>query len=117
MHDWLGILITRYNDALRSDPRTPESHIDIDFSQCPHLQMIPQFVFGLLRSPLLRLHEEGIHPDYRIYLQCLFRYVIFSFCNAVHKAWCLYVSENVQKLVSAAVTDVATKFNTLLLLE
>ncbi|CAN6332904.1 unnamed protein product [Urochloa humidicola] len=34
--------------------------------------MVPQLVFALLRSPLLRLHEEGVHPDYRIYLQCLF---------------------------------------------
>ncbi|KAH6800086.1 sec23/sec24 transport family protein [Perilla frutescens var. hirtella] len=27
--------------------------------------------FALLRNPLLRFHE-GVHPDYRIYLQCLF---------------------------------------------
>jgi hypothetical protein len=79
VHDWLAILITRYNDVLRSDARTPESHIDIDFSQFPQLQMLPQFVFAMLRSPLLRLHEEGIHPDYRIYLQCLFRYSMFFF--------------------------------------
>lgn len=72
VHDWLAILTARYNEVLRSDARTPESHIDIEFSQCPQLQMLPQLVFALLRSPLLRLHEEGIHPDYRIYLQCLF---------------------------------------------
>uniref|UniRef100_A0A0D9WH23 Sec23/Sec24 trunk domain-containing protein n=1 Tax=Leersia perrieri TaxID=77586 RepID=A0A0D9WH23_9ORYZ len=72
VHDWLALLIARYNQVLRSDPRTPELPVDVDFLQCPQLQMLPQLVFALLRSPLLRLHEEGIHPDYRIYLQCLF---------------------------------------------
>ncbi|KAF6996105.1 hypothetical protein CFC21_012492 [Triticum aestivum] len=97
VHDWLAILITRYNDALRSDPRTPESHIDIDFSQCPHLQMIPQFVFGLLRSPLLRLHEEGIHPDYRIYLQCLFSSLEpSSLAKAIYPLLISYSSPNKQ---------------------
>ncbi|EMS61482.1 Protein transport protein Sec24C [Triticum urartu] len=97
VHDWLAILITRYNDALRSDPRTPESHIDIDFSQCPHLQMIPQFVFGMLRSPLLRLHEEGIHPDYRIYLQCLFSSLEpSSLAKAIYPLLISYSSPNKQ---------------------
>ncbi|KAL6841473.1 hypothetical protein ACP4OV_028616 [Aristida adscensionis] len=72
VHAWLALLVARYNQAMSSDARTPVSSIDIDFSQCPQLQRIPQLVFALLRSPLLRLHEEGIHPDYRIYLQCLF---------------------------------------------
>jgi hypothetical protein len=72
VHDWLSLLIARYNQALRSDARIPESHVDVDFLQCPQLQMLPQLVFALLRNPLLQLHEEGIHPDYRIYLQCLF---------------------------------------------
>ncbi|KAK4441295.1 protein transport protein Sec24A [Sesamum alatum] len=36
------------------------------------LQPLPRLVFALLRNPLLRFHEEGVHPDYRIYLQCLF---------------------------------------------
>ncbi|AQK93496.1 sec23/sec24 transport family protein [Zea mays] len=71
VHAWLSLLAARYNQALSSDVR-PLSSIDIDFSQCPQLQTIPQLVFALLRSPLLRLHEEGVHPDYRIYLQCLF---------------------------------------------
>ncbi|RCV17511.1 hypothetical protein SETIT_3G225300v2 [Setaria italica] len=72
VHAWLALLAARYNQALSSDSRTPLSSVDIDFSQCPQLQMVPQLVFALLRSPLLRLHEEGVHPDYRIYLQCLF---------------------------------------------
>uniref|UniRef100_J3M7N0 Sec23/Sec24 trunk domain-containing protein n=2 Tax=Oryza brachyantha TaxID=4533 RepID=J3M7N0_ORYBR len=72
VHDWLALLMARYNQVLRSDARNPESHVDVDFLHCPQLQMLPQLVFALLRSPLLRLHEEGIHPDYRIYLQCLF---------------------------------------------
>jgi hypothetical protein len=71
VHGWLALLAARYNQAM-SDTQAPVS-IDIDFSQCPQLQMVPQLVFALLRSPLLRLHEEGVHPDYRIYLQCLFR--------------------------------------------
>jgi hypothetical protein len=70
VHGWLALLAARYNQAM-SDTQAPIS-IDIDFSQCPQLQMVPQLVFALLRSPLLRLHEEGVHPDYRIYLQCLF---------------------------------------------
>ena len=74
---WLALLAARYNEALSSDARAPPSSIDVDFSQCPQLQMLPQLVFALLRSPLLRLHEEGVHPDYRIYLQCLFRFIIF----------------------------------------
>lgn len=77
VHAWLALLAARYNQALSSDARTPLSSIDVDFSQCPKLQMVPQLVFALLRSPLLRLHEEGVHPDYRIYLQCLFRFIIF----------------------------------------
>ncbi|RID53956.1 hypothetical protein BRARA_G01314 [Brassica rapa] len=48
------------------------SQIDITFSQCPQLEPLPRLVFALLRNPLLRFHEEGVHPDYRIYLQCLF---------------------------------------------
>jgi len=78
---WLALLAARYNEALSSDARAPPSSIDVDFSQCPQLQMLPQLVFALLRSPLLRLHEEGVHPDYRIYLQCLFRFIIFLTLN------------------------------------
>jgi hypothetical protein len=78
VHAWLALLAARYNQALSSDSRTPLSSVDVDFSQCPQLQMVPQLVFALLRSPLLRLHEEGVHPDYRIYLQCLFRFLTFS---------------------------------------
>ncbi|KQK06025.1 protein transport protein sec24 [Brachypodium distachyon] len=97
VHDWLAILIARYNDALRADARTPESHIDIDFSQCPQLQMVPQFVFALLRSPLLRLHEEGIHPDYRIYLQCLFSTLDpSSLAKAIYPVLISYSSPNKQ---------------------
>ena len=77
VHAWLSLLAARYNQALSSDVRTPLSSIDIDFSQCPQLQTIPQLVYALLSSPLLRLHEEGVHPDYRIYLQCLFRFIVF----------------------------------------
>ncbi|XP_058088597.1 protein transport protein SEC23 D [Magnolia sinica] len=75
LHDWLVILAAQYNDAyklVRYENGSSSSQIDVAFSQCPHLQPLPRLVFALLRNPLLRFHEEGVHPDYRIYLQCLF---------------------------------------------
>ncbi|XP_010245214.1 PREDICTED: protein transport protein Sec24-like At3g07100 [Nelumbo nucifera] len=75
LHDWLVILTAQYNDACKlvhNENGSSTSHIDVAFSQCPQLQPVPRLVFALLRSPLLRYHEEGVHPDYRIYLQCLF---------------------------------------------
>ncbi|KAF5819682.1 putative sec23/Sec24, trunk domain, sec23/Sec24, helical domain-containing protein [Helianthus annuus] len=76
LHDWLVILTAQYNDVCKiasSEFRSSTgSLIDVTFSQCPQLQALPRLVFALLRNPLLRFHEEGIHPDYRIYLQCLF---------------------------------------------
>lgn len=78
LHDWLVILTAQYNDACKliqsGHGGSSIVHIDVAFSQCPQLQPLPRLVFALLRNPLLRLHEEGVHPDYRIYLQCLFRY-------------------------------------------
>lgn len=77
LHDWLVILTAQYNDAYKivqyknGSPITTQ--IDVSFSQCPQLHPLPRLVFALLRNPLLRFHEEGVHPDYRIYLQCLFR--------------------------------------------
>ncbi|KAL5710636.1 Protein transport protein S23 D [Ranunculus cassubicifolius] len=74
LQDWLIILATQYNDAckLLQPNGNSMSQIDVDFLQCPQLQPIPRLIFALLRNPLLRFHEEGVHPDYRIYLQCLF---------------------------------------------
>lgn len=75
LQDWLVILTAQYIDACKLLLRqngSSASHIDVDFSQCPQLQPLPRLVFALLRNPLLRFHEEGVHPDYRIYLQCLF---------------------------------------------
>lgn len=76
LHDWLVILTAQYNDACKlvqfGDGSSVVSQIDATFSQCPQLQSLPRLVFALLRNPLLRFHEEGVHPDYRIYLQCLF---------------------------------------------
>ncbi|KAK8960700.1 hypothetical protein KSP40_PGU008281 [Platanthera guangdongensis] len=77
LHDWLVILTAQYNDVYKLanyDNGSSVSRVDISFSQCPQLQSIPRLVFAFLRNPLLRFHEEGVHPDYRIYLQCLFRY-------------------------------------------
>ncbi|KAJ9699523.1 hypothetical protein PVL29_008220 [Vitis rotundifolia] len=83
LHDWLVILIAQYNDAYKllqyRNGSSATAHVDVAFSQCPQLQPLPRLVFALLRNPLLRFHEEGVHPDYRIYLQCLFRYLVIMF--------------------------------------
>ncbi|OIW05875.1 hypothetical protein TanjilG_23661 [Lupinus angustifolius] len=76
LQEWLVILTAQYNDAYKliqnSNGSSIISQIDVAFSQCPQLQPLPRLIFALLRNPLLRFHEEGVHPDYRIYLQCLF---------------------------------------------
>lgn len=76
LHDWLVILTAQYNECCKLSESARGSsntiHFDVAFSQCPQLQYMPRLVFALLRNPLLRLHEEGVHPDFRIYLQCLF---------------------------------------------
>ncbi|XP_042511224.1 protein transport protein SEC24-like isoform X2 [Macadamia integrifolia] len=76
LHDWLVILTAQYNDACKivhyGNGNLASSQIDVAFTQCPQLQPLPRLVFALLRNPLLWFHEEGVHPDYRIYLQCLF---------------------------------------------
>ncbi|XP_078433788.1 sec23/sec24 transport family protein [Wolffia australiana] len=75
LYDWLIILVGQYNDAYKIvnvDSRNMISSADVSFSQCPQLQPIPRLIFALLRNPLLRFHEEGVHPDYRIFLQCIF---------------------------------------------
>ncbi|KAJ6671769.1 SEC24-RELATED PROTEIN [Salix viminalis] len=75
LHDWLVILTAQYNDVSKivqfKNGGSIASQLDVAFSQCPQLQPLPRLVFALLRNPLLRFHEEGVHPDYRIYLQCL----------------------------------------------
>nr|XP_023915543.1 protein transport protein Sec24-like At3g07100 [Quercus suber]POF06666.1 protein transport protein sec24-like [Quercus suber] len=76
LNDWLVILTAQYNDAYKlvqyKNGSSVIGQVDVAFSQCPQLQPLPRLVFALLRNPLLRFHEEGVHPDYRIYLQCLF---------------------------------------------
>lgn len=76
LHEWLVNLVAQYNDAFKLTEygrgSLTTSHVDVGFSQCPQLQSLPRLVFALLRNPLLRFHEEGVHPDFRIYLQCLF---------------------------------------------
>ncbi|XP_039004723.1 protein transport protein SEC24-like [Hibiscus syriacus] len=77
LHDWLVILTAQYNEACnliryKNGSSSITAQIDVTFSQCPQLQLLPRLVFALLRNPLLRFHEEGVHPDYRIYMQCLF---------------------------------------------
>nr|KJB55613.1 hypothetical protein B456_009G085000 [Gossypium raimondii]KJB55614.1 hypothetical protein B456_009G085000 [Gossypium raimondii] len=76
-HDWLVILTAKYNEAFKhiqykNGSSSITALMDVTFSQCPQLQPLARLVFALLRNPLLRFHEEGVHPDYRIYLQCLF---------------------------------------------
>lgn len=84
LHDWLVILTAQYNEAFKlvqykNGSSSITGQIDVAFSQCPQLQPLPRLVFALLRNPLLRFHEEGVHPDYRIYVQCLFRYMVLTF--------------------------------------
>ncbi|KAB2028200.1 hypothetical protein ES319_D05G083000v1 [Gossypium barbadense] len=77
LHDWLVILTAKYNEAFKhiqykNGSSSITAQMDVTFSQCPQLQPLARLVFALLRNLLLRFHEEGVHPDYRIYLQCLF---------------------------------------------
>ncbi|MCO5609922.1 hypothetical protein L7F22_064157 [Adiantum nelumboides] len=75
LHDWLIILTSQYNEfckLARFGQSTTMNKLDVTFSHYPKLQVLPHLVFALMRSSLLRPHEEGVHPDYRIYLQCLF---------------------------------------------
>ncbi|GLT48714.1 hypothetical protein SLA2020_223220 [Shorea laevis] len=77
LHDWLVILTAQYNEAFKlvrynNGGGLMTGQIDNAFTQCPQLQDLPRLVFALLRNPLLRFHEEGVHPDYQIYLHCLF---------------------------------------------
>lgn len=85
LHDWLVILTAQYNEVYKliqfKNGSSIISQIETSFSQCPQLQALPRLVFALLRNPLLRFHEEGVHPDYRIYLQCLFSALEPSFLH------------------------------------
>lgn len=75
LHDWLVILTAQYNEfckLARFGQSITMNKLDATFSHYPKLQVLPRLVFALMRSPLLQFHEEGVHPDYRIYLQCLF---------------------------------------------
>ncbi|XVF19704.1 hypothetical protein REPUB_Repub11eG0133600 [Reevesia pubescens] len=88
LHDWLVILTALYNGALKlieykNGSGSITAQIDVAFSQCPQLQSLPCLVFALLRNPLLRFHEEGVHPYYHIYVQCLFRYMVLAFLDLV----------------------------------
>lgn len=75
LQDWLVILSAHYNDAFRlAQFGQPASvtRLDVSFSACPQLQPLPRLAFALLRSPLLKLPREGVHPDVRTFLQCLY---------------------------------------------
>ncbi|KAL0460046.1 UNVERIFIED_CONTAM: hypothetical protein Slati_0631800 [Sesamum latifolium] len=76
LHEWLVSLTARCNEAFRiaeyKRRGLATAGVDVAFHQCPQLQVLPRLVFALLQNPLLRSHEEGVNPDYRIYLHCLF---------------------------------------------
>lgn len=96
LHDWLVILTAQYNEAYKlaqyKNGSSVTAQIDVAFSQCPELQPLPRLVFALLRNPLLLFHEEGVHPDYRIYLQCLSRYLMLKLISTkVFKGFCYRV--------------------------
>ncbi|EFJ23029.1 hypothetical protein SELMODRAFT_104389 [Selaginella moellendorffii] len=75
LQDWLIILVAQYNELLKlaqfGQPTTAV-RLDVSFAKCPSLQVLPRLAFAFLRNPVLRPHEEGVHPDYRVYLQFLF---------------------------------------------
>uniref|UniRef100_A0A0E0DDW3 Sec23/Sec24 trunk domain-containing protein n=1 Tax=Oryza meridionalis TaxID=40149 RepID=A0A0E0DDW3_9ORYZ len=74
LRDWLVNFIAQYNKAYKvvRSGGTGMSDIDVDFIHCSQLQPLSRLVFAFLLSPLLQFHGQGIHPDYRTYLQCLF---------------------------------------------
>ena len=76
VQDWLVILLSHYNDAFQlaqfGQPGTMP-RLDVAFSVCPQLQPLTRLAFALLRSPMLQLFHEGVHPDVRAFLQCLYR--------------------------------------------
>ncbi|TVU14632.1 hypothetical protein EJB05_38110 [Eragrostis curvula] len=71
LQDWLVTVITQYNKAYQN-VASGGGAIDVSFLHCSQLQPLSRFVFSILLSPLLQVSSEGIHPDYRTYLQCLF---------------------------------------------
>ncbi|CAN5956796.1 unnamed protein product [Sphagnum jensenii] len=67
LHDWLVILTAQYNE------------------------------YNKLAHPLLRSHEEGVHPDHCIYLQCLFSALEpFNRLRAVHPVLSSYATPDKQ---------------------
>ncbi|CAI7906774.1 unnamed protein product, partial [Closterium sp. NIES-53] len=75
LQDWLIILTAHYNHAFGlAQFNQPHSvtRLDVSFSACPQLQPLPRLAFALLRSPLLQLPREGVHPDLRTFLYCLY---------------------------------------------
>lgn len=72
---WLVILTAQYNHHFRlAQFSAPHSAplLDAAFTRCSALQPIPRLAFALLRSALLRSGRETVHPDTRIYVQCLY---------------------------------------------
>lgn len=72
LQDWLINFSACYNKAINGATKdNVKSVSDMLFLKSPAVQFIPRFVYSLLRNPLLAV--EGVHPDYRIYLQCVYR--------------------------------------------
>ncbi|KAI8006040.1 Pentatricopeptide repeat-containing protein [Camellia lanceoleosa] len=71
---------------------------DYIVASCPQLQPLPCLVFALLHNPLLRFHEEGVHPDYQIYLQCLFR-LMFSCISFAYQIRASLVLYSIEKMI------------------
>ncbi|KAH8945942.1 hypothetical protein BDL97_12G067200 [Sphagnum fallax] len=67
LHDWLVILTAQYNE------------------------------YNKLAHPLLQSHEEGVHPDHCIYLQCLFSALEpFDLLQAMHPVLSSYATPDKQ---------------------
>lgn len=74
IRDWLIYLITRYNIWVKGTAKPKQwtiPDIDITFNACPNLQFISRFIMAIIKNNLLC--KTKIHPDKRVFAQCLYR--------------------------------------------
>ncbi|CAI6012254.1 unnamed protein product [Closterium sp. NIES-65] len=120
LQDWLVILTAHYNHAFGlAQFNQPHSvtRLDVSFSACPQLQPLPRLAFALLRSPLLQLPREGVHPDLRTFLHCL--YGSLRCCSCQGKGFTLtcalsctaYTGETVRALHPSPPLSTSLQFN------
>ncbi|KAK3267501.1 hypothetical protein CYMTET_23947, partial [Cymbomonas tetramitiformis] len=75
LQDWLVILTAQYNShcgIATFGESAATAPLDVTFSKCEALQSLPRFVYALLRSAILQTEADGVHPDKRVHMQCLY---------------------------------------------